>query len=150
VAKRGALERAHIRDELVRLLAAGEIPRAKLAKRFGVAGSSVTEFAQRHVADIDRVRDKLTDEFAGLWIAEKRARLVHLQDQVDRVLDLVEDPGEAARANVGMAEIERVVQTALRNAAEELGQLPSRHTVQHEGGVSVRYELVGIALEDLS
>lgn len=150
MAERGTLERAHVRLALIRALATGEHTHGELAKQHGVTRQAVTEFVKRHAARIDQVRAKLDDEFAGRWIADKNVRLAHLEDQILRVLDLIESPEKALSANVGVAEVERVIQTALRNAAEELGQLPSRQTIQHEGGVSVRYELVGIDPEDLT
>lgn len=158
MAERGALERAHVRLQLIRELAAGEVPRGKLAKRYGVAPSSVTEFAHRHAARIAEVQSKLDDEYAGLWIAAKANRLAEYQQQVDYVADLLadddrmdaeEDRGRRAGVNVSTAELMRTAQSALKAVAEELGQLPNRMSVQHDGSVSVRYEVVGVAPEDL-
>jgi hypothetical protein len=154
VPKRGALERAHIRAELIRLLATGEHSQTALAERYDVGQQSISAFAKRHAADIARVRTVLAahadDEFAHLWAADKRARIATYQDQVDQIADLMADPESAARAGVQAAEMWRTAQTALKSVAEELGQLPNRSTIAHEGGVSVRYEVVGVALEDLS
>jgi hypothetical protein len=165
VARRGALERAPVRTELVRLLASGEHTNTALAERFGVAQPSIVEFKHRHAASIARQRERLDDLYAGITYADKVARVAELSDQVEYVADLMEaelEDDEAefdeprtgkprkAGVNVSTAELLRTVQTALRNIAEEKGELPSRQTVQHEGGVSVRYEIVGVQLEDLT
>jgi hypothetical protein len=137
VAKAGSLERGHVKVELIRLLAAGEDTYTSLAARFGVAQPSISAFAKRHAERIADVSAKLDEEFAGLWVAEKRNRIAELQEQVDRVTELITDPEKAAKAGVGAAEMERVIQTALRAVSEELGQLPARVQVQHSGQMEI-------------
>lgn len=137
MAKAGSLGRGHVKTELIRFLATGEETYTSLAARYGVSQPSISAFAKRHAERIADVAAKLDDEFAGLWIAEKRARIGELQEQVDRVTELVTDPEQAARAGVGAAEMERVIQTALRAVSEELGQLPSRTQVQHSGQLEI-------------
>lgn len=154
MAEAGALERAHIRGQLIRHLAAGGKTKTQLGKQYGVTHQAISAFASRHAVEISqvhaRLQDKLDDEFAHLWAADKVNRIATLQDQVEQVADLMADPERAANAGVQAAEMYRTAQTALRGIAEELGQLPQRSTVQHEGGVSVRYELVNVQLGDLT
>lgn len=150
MANRGALERAPVIAELVRLLALGQHTQTELGERYAVSPSAISRFAVRHVDKISRQRDRLDDQFAGIVYADKIARVAELSAQIEQIADLMADPDQAARAGVQAAEMWRTVQTALRNIAEEKGELPSRHNVQVEGGVTVRYELVGVDVEDLA
>jgi hypothetical protein len=134
--------------KLIRELAKGERTHRELAEELAVSGQAVDAFAKRHAARIAEVAARLDDEFAGLWIAEKANRIEVLQGQVDDIADLMADPESAAKAGVQAAEMFRTAQSALRAVSEELGQLPAR-TVRHEGGVSVRYEVVGVDTEAL-
>jgi hypothetical protein len=162
VAEPGALERPHVRLKLIRELATGEKSNRALAKDFDVTAQAVDAFKKRHAARIAEVAARLDDEFAGLWIAQKAARIETLQSQVEHIADLLEPQTEEqakaadeeyvrqrmAGVNVSTAELMRTAQSALRAVSEELGQLPAR-TVRHEGGVSVRYEVAGVDLEAL-
>lgn len=84
-------------------------------------------------------RDR-TDEIDDLWIARKAARLGAYQklyddceDALDRGWD--EDP----KTN---AQLTKAMQSALRSAAEELGQLPQRtQPAPEKHEVTFRYEM---------
>lgn len=143
----GALERPHVRLKLVRQLAAGEHSLTDLAARHGVTHQAISAFAKRHAELIADVASKLDDEFAGLWVAEKAARLAVLQHQVEQIADTMGDPEAAAKAGVGAAEMHRVQQQALRAIADELGQIPARVQVQHSGSLNV--QLNGVDVEAL-
>lgn len=147
MAEAGALERGHVRQRLIRELATGEHTQAELGRRHGVSRQAVSAFAAKHAERIADVASRLDDEFAGLWIASKTARIAELEAQVDRLTELLTDPEVAARANVGVAEVERTIQSAIRNVSEELGQLPARVQVQHSGSLDVR--LNGVDLDAL-
>jgi ParB-like chromosome segregation protein Spo0J len=133
------LERPWIRWRLVRELAEKTHTRATLARRYGVTRSSMTEFAQRHAADIEAVERQIEDEMAGLWIAQKRNRVAVYQQNVEDIAALVDrdiDPKTAPRKTsddneliiVGakLPSLLRVQAQILRNVAEELGQLTVR------------------------
>jgi Trp operon repressor len=143
VAKRGVLEHPSVRVDLIRELAEGKATHGELAEKYGVARQSIDEFAQRHALRIAEVRQNAADEYAGIWIADKRKRVEELRSHVDYCRELLDDPDRQARVNVGTAEILRAAQSALHAASEELGQLPARG-VKHEGGVSVRYVIEGV------
>ena len=145
MAESGALERGHVRARLIRELATGEHTQVELARRHGVDQSAISRFASRHAERIADVAGKLDDEFAGLWIAGKAARIAEYQQQVDDIADLMDDPERAARAGVQAAEMFRTAQAALRAVSEELGQLPARVQVQHSGSLDVRLNGVDLA-----
>ena len=104
----------------MRELAAGEVSRADLGRRFGVSRSYVSQFARMWAAEIDRVRVSLDDAYAGLWIARKDNRIVAHQADF-----------EAAQGHEKGDHHEWIkARTAILHAvAEELGQLPPRATV---------------------
>lgn len=108
------------RRQLCRELAEGEIKRADLARKYGLGRSAITEFAKRHAREIDDIRAQLDDEFAGLWIAQKAARIAAYQSDLEQSAE-----GEYA----GHYEQIRTRTQILRAVAEELGQLPPRATV---------------------
>lgn len=137
-----------MRLKLIRELARGEATHRELAKQHGVTGQAVDQFAKRHAARIAAVREDIDAEFAGIVFAEKANRIEMLSQQIEDVTEILADPDRAAKAGVQYAEMARTAQTAARAISEELGQLPAR-TMRHEGGLSVRYEVVGADIEAL-
>lgn len=113
------LSAAEVRQRC-RDLAAGELNRSEIARKYGVNPSTITRFARRHAAEIEAIRRDLDDEFAGLWIARKENRLAAYQDEIAR-LD--------AHPSASHHEWSKARQSALHAAAEELGQLPGRGAV---------------------
>lgn len=142
--KVGTLEHPATRQRLIRDLAKAEHSQKELGRRYGVSYQAVQQFAARHAERIAQVAEKLDDEFAGLWVADKAQRLAVLQGQVDDVLELMADPERAAKAGVQAAEMMRVVQTGLKQTAEELGQLPGRVSVTHSGSLTVQLNGVDV------
>lgn len=130
------LERAWVRNKLIRELAEEKVTQVELAERYGVTPVSIGNFKKRHWTEITDVRDDLDNQFAGLWIAKKEARLAEYQDDVDRI-------GETLNH-----ELLKAKQIALRSAAEEMGQLPSRFSMQ-VNTAPVTYKINGVDLEKL-
>ena len=111
---------AYDRRDLMRELAAGEVSRADLARRFGISRPYVTKFARQWAAEIDRVRATLDDAYAGLWIARKENRVLAHQADYDAAQEHEKgDHHEWIKARTQI----------LHAVAEELGQLPPRATV---------------------
>lgn len=131
-AHKGKLERPGIRRKLIRELAEAEVPQAALAQKYGCATSSLTEFKQRHQEEITAVAADLENEFAGLWIADKSTRLSELQE--------LYEAAETGDLNVIKARVD-----VMRKAAEELGHIPNRTTINLEQ--PIRVEITG--LEDI-
>jgi predicted transcriptional regulator len=131
------------RANLIRDLAAGDTSQTDLAARYGVTQSAISKFAGRHQLAIIDARGHITEEGAGLWIASRRARLAEIQrvaEDVNAEVDRAISDGTPLDAGVL-----RVKLTALRNAAEELGQLKDTGGVQ-----TLRIEIPGIDMTKLT
>lgn len=157
---KGKLERGWRRTWLIDKLAKSEGSHQALADALGVGKSAVGMFALRHKTDIEARRAELTEQLSTLWIADKLHRLSEYQQDVEDINSIVEGKLEAATpapfnpldpANDGKATPSatddlpawlRVKAAILRSAAEELGQLPQRVSVQ-VGGSIVTYKLDG-------
>lgn len=138
MAKPGALERGDVKVKLIRQLALGELSQAELARRHDVTPAAMTRFVQRHAERIAEVASKIDDQFAGIELADKVARVAVLNQQVLADLELLADPDTAGKAGVQRAEMVRVIQSGVRAIADELGQIPARVQVQHSGALDVR------------
>ena len=124
------LTRAWVKQELIRELATEKKTQQELANRYGVGQPGIAMFKKRHLVDIERYRDSLDDEWAGIWIANKRNRLAELQNQIEELAD--------QKVTARTAE---VIGKLLREAAEELGDITNKNKVEVD---VVRYEIVGI------
>lgn len=116
---------------MIRDLAAGEMTQVQLAAKYGVVQSSISGFASRHRDSIDHLKTRANEEWAALWAADKFNRVAELQSDVD---SMRQPSGDDA------AQMYRVKHAALRQIAEELGQL--RQTV--EVGGRITYTITGI------
>lgn len=105
---------------LIRELAAGEMKRTELARKYGVVRATITEFAKRHAAEIDEAKDRLGDEFAAAWIADKAQRIGAYQADYEMALN---DPRASHHDWV------RARTAILLAVAEELGQMPPKMQV---------------------
>lgn len=143
----GKLERGYVKAQLLRALATGEHSQRELAKRFDCSQPAISEFAQRHAERIADIANRLDDEFAELWAAQKRNRLAELQQDIEDVEALLNNEDNAVKAGVSWAEVKRIKQAAIRAIAEETGQLPGRVQVEHSGSLDVRVN--GVDLEAL-
>lgn len=130
---RGKLEgSAWRRHRLIAELARGEKTQRVLATENGVTQSSIAEFRQRHADEIDEARSHLSEEFEGLWIAQKLSRLVEMEELYTG----------------GLSNRERETRLAvLRAAAEELGQIPNRTTI--DMALPVEVKLIGVEPDDV-
>jgi hypothetical protein len=109
------LERGWVRARLIRQLALAEATQTELAAEYGCDQSAIALFLKRHKPEVEYQRGRLADEWAGLWIADKRNRVAEYQSEVERInsaLDRETDP-QLLRAKVSV----------MRQVAEELGQL---------------------------
>jgi hypothetical protein len=168
VRNHGKLEVPQNCVRLVYDLAAGELTMRQLGAKYGVTAASVHEFKKRHRAEIDHQRDNLNDRFAQLWIAEKTARLAayqrtaeladsEIQKAVEGRLVIgadaadvedMEDGAMVADVSGPVSRYDRMRARALRSAAEELGQLPTRTTVALEA-TTIRHIIEGVDLDKL-
>lgn len=142
--QKNKLERVGVRRALIVELARGKRSQSQLAALYDCSQPAITAFKHRHAEEIKAIQDADMDEFAGLMIASKAARLAVYTELLEKVqqgtpkvagkdADYVRDP-ETGRPII---EIDAgAAARVLRNVAEELGHLPTR--VQITGDVQVR------------
>lgn len=134
---------------LTKDLADGKETQTFLANKYGVSQPMVSRFAAEHADEIADLRGKVEEAYAGLWIADKKARAAVYQEDADTVTQLLENVGTGMRSNKEAAELLRARAAALKAVAEELGDLPVR--VKLEGGANpVRHVLEGVDTDDLA
>lgn len=158
------LETPWTRRQLIVDLALSGKSQSALAERYGVVQASVSEFAARHAAEIQAVRDDSENEFAGIAIAEKAVRLATYADILEKALKptpkvagkdasyvlMPEDPDNPGAERRPVMEIDAAAALkALRNVAEELGHLPNRVTLGGEIGIKTDYTINGVDPENL-
>lgn len=135
-----------IADQLLLLLAEATTSAGELAKRFGVTRQGIYAFKARHKDTIARYREELGTDLAtihGRWLADREARIGELQDLYERLRPRVDDPGE----DDDPAAVARTLISILHEAAEQLGQLPSRVTLQQATVLNV--EIVGVDMSQV-
>jgi hypothetical protein len=130
------LSRAFTKATLITELALAEKTQNQLAEEYGVSKAAISMFKTRNLTAIERKRENLADEYCDLWIASKRNRLAELQAAAEKL---------AERPDARSAE---VLAKLLKDAAEELGDLPTRPGVQINQA-SVTYRIEGVELGDL-
>lgn len=127
---------------LLRELAEGELPQAALARRYGVTAGRVSQIKTQYADEIADMADDLEDVYRGLWIAKKEERIKSYLRLAEAI--------EADLAEYGLdAQLVRQYQTCLKNAAEEMGDLPARMIVQHQGA-KADYTVDGVNPKDLT
>lgn len=143
------LDRPQVRLAVIRLLAEGVMNQTQIAARYDVSQQAVSFFSKKYFQRIEEVRDKLDDDFAGIWIAQKAARLEVYQQNVEdlqSIIDAMEKEPAIVKAQI--ATLFRAQQAAVRSVAEELGDLPTRSQVQIQSE-PVTYRIEGVDLDDV-
>jgi hypothetical protein len=142
-------------------LAHGGASQVVLAEKYGVGQQSISDFSIRHAATIQQIRDDAADEFAGLAIAKKAARLEVYRELLDAAMQpvpkvagkdagYVRSPGENGEPGEIVYEIDAgVAAKILRQVAEELGHLPNRVTLSGDVGVTTNYTVKNVDIEGL-
>jgi hypothetical protein len=150
--EQGKLEKPWVRLPLMRALAAGEKTQTALAAEYGATQPSVSDFARRHADEITALREKLDDEWAGLWVATKRNRLAVYQESIERISGALEkfwesyegEPTESTLTEDG--KLTTVQAKLLRQVAEEVGDLRQDVNVT---GQMLHHVIEGVDLGDL-
>lgn len=152
-----------VRRKLVRELALKppDVTYSAIAKKYGVALPSLTEFRHRHADEIEAVAKNADDEFAGMLIAQKAFRLAALQELFEKAM--TPQPKVSANGKVTYAYNEETgademitevqigeARQALKQAAEELGQLANRMTVNGDINTTTTYRIVNVTDQDLT
>lgn len=145
--------------EVVRLLAAGEINQAEIARRYDVSEGAVSQFKRKHAEEIAAVRANMDDEFAGLAIASKVNRVAMLQEIAEKALEPVPKisangkvtyvTNEDGESEMVMEVDARAAMAALKQVAEELGQLVARTQMSGDMQTTTTYRIEGVSPEEL-
>lgn len=132
--------RVNYKAQLIDDLASGVYSQQQLADMYGFSQPYISRFKIRHQVQIE-ARALLTDEQRTI----RGAKMVdHIDDPAERVA-VLEKILELHVGNAIDPKSARIVMDAMRQASEELGQLPQRRQVtpqQHE--VTFRYEGVDV------
>lgn len=153
------------RRQVIRLLAAEEITRSEIARRYDVSPAAITQFADKHAEEIKAVRANMDDEFAGILIAQKASRLaaygelyeiattptpkISANGKTVEVFEVDEETGEGKSSMVMEVDV-RAAATVLKQAAEEMGQLPTRLQVSGDMQTTTTYRIEGVDPSDLT
>ena len=152
----GKLELPWIRRAIMVQLATGNKTQEAIAREYGADGSAITAFKKRHADEIQAIRDNAMDEFTGIAIAEKAARLAAYEDILRKCMtptpkmagkEYVHDPKNPGEIVYEINAKEAM--KALRQVAEELGHLPSRIVLAGGLEVKTNYTLNGVDPENL-
>ncbi|MFF7734259.1 hypothetical protein [Streptomyces sp. NPDC007984] len=134
------LERGWRKAQLIRQLALGELTQTRLGELYGVSQASISRFAARYTGEIETVRYNLAEKVQQgaeeLWVTQKHNRLAEYQDVAERM------------GGVSTPRAQEIRMQALRNVAEELGDLPARTQVDISTS-TVSYQVVGIDPADI-
>jgi predicted metalloprotease len=131
------LEHRGTHARLVLELAQGDKTQRQLAAEYGVDQSSISVFLGRHHDEVKVRAERLADEWAGLWIADKRNRVIEAQADVEAI--------NQALGNTTDATLLRAKLAIMRQVAEELGQL----TEKIELGGRLTYVVEGVDMSAL-
>lgn len=148
------------RRQIVRELALGGFTQQVLADKYGVSQPAIAQFKARNADEIEAVRANADDEFAGILIAQKAARLASLAEIHEKAMKPVPKVGNngkvVERINPITGEHEtlheidgRLAAQVLKQAAEEMGQLPTRLQISGDMQTTTTYRIEGVPPEDL-
>lgn len=150
-----------VHRQVVRDLALSKQSQYALAEKYGVTQQAISHFAKRNAEEIAAVAAAADDEFAGILIAQKQARLAAYQELYGiavsptpkisasgKTVSYV-DP-ETGEAGVVMEVDVRAAATVLKQAAEEMGQLPTRLQVSGDMQTTTTYKIEGVDPSDLT
>lgn len=150
-----------VRRQVVRDLALSGLSQNELAEKYGVSQPAISQFKARNAEEIAAVAAKADDEFAGILIAQKQARLAAYQELYGVAVSPTPkisasgktvtyvDP-ESGESGVVMEVDVRAAATVLKQAAEEMGQLPTRLQVSGEMATTTTYRIENVSNDDLT
>jgi DNA-binding MurR/RpiR family transcriptional regulator len=138
------LECGRVRMNLIHELGIGEMTQAELGRKYGVNPASICRFAKKHELEILDVKDKVSDAIISLWITRRADRVAEMQQIYDDIDKIIRNEVGNKKSMSDRANLFRTKLTALRQAAEELGQLK-------DAGNQTQLEITinGVDIEDL-
>lgn len=114
--------------DVMRLLALTTKTHQQIADEYECSRECISRFRKRHEQQIEDIRARSNEEFAGVLIAQKAVRLAMYEAQILQAVD------ERDRKSVIRI---------LRNVAEEMGHLPSRMQISGAVDVHTSYTITG-------
>lgn len=154
-----------VRHKLMREIALGDLNGVQLAEKYGVTPAAISQFKQRNAEGIKAIVADADNEFAGILIAQKAARLAAYEElhQIaitpqpkispsgKIVRETITDPETGEECEVVVNEVDvRAAALVMKQAAEEMGQLPTRLQIQGDMQTTTTYKIEGVAPEDLT
>jgi predicted transcriptional regulator len=137
------LEKGWVRYRLIRELAQMEKPQTVLAEEYGVTQGAISQFATRHASEVAEVKADIENEFAGLWIADKKQRIAEYAAEIE----LIDEARGGTVRNMRDVELSKLKAAVMRAVADELGQIPARMSVSVTQRVT--YTIEGVDPEQL-
>lgn len=139
------LDRGHERARLITAIANRTASYNTLAKERGVTRQAISAFAKRWALAIADARAAADDDAAHLWISQRTSRLAEYQQMIEDIDQALRVDDEYAESPDDRAALLRIRLQALRQAAEETGQLRDTAPVQ-----TVEIRLNGVDLSQLT
>lgn len=141
---------------VIRELALGRKTQSELATEYGVSRAAITAFKHRNQEAINELVKKHADDFADLLIADKRWRLASLEKIHE--IAMTPQPKVTQSGKVAYDDEDNVImevqlgeaRQALKQAAEELGQLANRMTLSGDINTTTTYRIVNVTDDDLT
>jgi hypothetical protein len=131
--------KARQRHNLLQDLASGSQTIQQLADKYERALGTIHYYKKKYADEIAAIRSEAENEYAGIWVADKKQRLLAYLEDVEQIQETTEKSGVL---DVGLL---RTKQAALKSIAEELGQLKQHMSVDQ----SVTYTIIGVDTEDM-
>lgn len=131
------------RIALIQELGAGELTDSELGEKYGITKDRVGQIRRENADKIAAMRADVEDELAGVFIASKANRIKtydHLAALLDEAITAGQEPDP---------QLVRQLIVTQKAVAEEMGQLPSRITIQHVGP-RADYTIEGVDPKDLT
>lgn len=159
-----------VRHALIRDIVDAKMNTRALCDKYGCTADGLASFKRRHRDTIETVKANLENKLAGLWIADKWQRVASYQTTVEIADDEIAKAREGRLSTLGrvrgdddveyqvelvtdisdvIGRLERARHRALRSAAEELGQLPSRVALMFDDAKKVKHLIEGVDLDKL-
>jgi hypothetical protein len=140
----------------MRDLALSGMTQQAIADKYGVTQGAVSQFKDKHAEAIAEIAAAADDEYAGIWIAQKQNRLEALAEIAE--IAMQPTPKITTKGTVVfhpetgdlVSEVDgRLAAQVMKQAAEEMGQLPTRLQVSGDMNTTTTYRVESVNVEDL-
>ena len=140
---------------LARDLALTKTSQSELAEKYGVSQPAISQFKERRAEEIAAIAANADDQYAGMWIADKQARLAEYErlheialtptPKIDIKGKIVKDIDPITHEEVVIVEMDGgLAAKVLKQAAEEMGQLPTRLQIQGDMQTTTTYRFENV------